>query len=438
MKKTLQDWLSWQETLHLSEIDLGLERIGRVAEQLGLLTPSFPIITVAGTNGKGSTVAFLNEMLQAEGYKTGAYTSPHLINYNERITINSNEASDALIIEAFDAIDQARFITNKNNEIEEVSLTYFEFSTLAAMWCFQQQDIDVAVLEVGLGGRLDAANLWDTNLAIITSIDVDHIDWLGDDRELIAKEKAGIMRSTAPAICGDPTPPEMIKTEAERLGIKLIQLNEDFSFSIDKNDPEHWIWRDEKIELSLPKPRLQGDFQINNASTAIAGLMAIQDRLPTSPESISAGLQKASITGRLQIINESPEWLLDVAHNPHSAKELSKYIDTHKVSGKTFALFSMLKDKDIDEVLKLMDPVIDEWHIVPLEGSRGTSLTDLKQQFTDSFIDSNLVTHERFSDACQLLKNITKDEDRVVAFGSFLVVSEVLDNSNFRRFFNHG
>ncbi|WP_299871542.1 bifunctional tetrahydrofolate synthase/dihydrofolate synthase [uncultured Cocleimonas sp.] len=438
MKKTLHDWLTWQETLHLSEIDLGLERIGRVAKELQLVNPPFPIITVAGTNGKGSTVAFLNEILQAQGYKTGAYTSPHLINYNERITINSSEATDDLIIEAFEAIDAARFINNKNNEIEEVSLTYFEFSTLAAMWCFQQQKVDVAVLEVGLGGRLDAANLWDTNLAIITSIDIDHIDWLGDDREIIAREKAGIMRNSVPVICGDTNPPEMISTEALRIGAPLTQINTNFSFITDDNDPDQWTWKNRDIELFLPKPKMQGDFQINNAATAIAGLMAIQNILATTQESISAGLQKARVTGRLQIINESPEWLLDVAHNPHSAKELAKYINTHRVLGKTFALFSMLADKDIAEVINLMDPVIDEWHIVPLEGSRGIELNELKQRFIDSSIDTKLVTHKLFSDAYQTLKNITKGEDRVVAFGSFLVVSEVLDNSNFRRFFNHG
>ncbi len=435
MKRNLQDWLSWQETLHLSEIDLGLDRIGRVAKQLDLLDPPFPIITVAGTNGKGSTVAFFNEILQAQGYKTGAYTSPHLINYNERITINSEEASDELIIEAFEAIDNARFITNKNNKIEEVSLTYFEFSTLAAMWCFHQQTVDVAVLEVGLGGRLDAANLWDASLAIITSIDIDHIDWLGDDREIIAKEKSGIMRNSVPVVCGDINPPKMIQTEALRIGATLTQLNEDYSFVTDNNNPDQWTWKNSELEFSLPKPKMQGEFQINNASTAIAGLIAIQDILPVTKESISAGLEKANVTGRLQIINESPEWLLDVAHNPHSAKELAKYIGTHKVSGKTFALFSMLADKDIIKVIKLMEPVIDEWHIVPLPGSRGIQLSELKQRFTDSSIDAKFVTHKSFSDACQLLKNITKSEDRVVAFGSFLVVSEVLDNSNFRSLF---
>ncbi len=322
--------------------------------------------------------------------------------------------------------------------IEEVSLTYFEFSTLAAMWCFHQQKIDVAVLEVGLGGRLDAANLWDTNLAIITSIDIDHVDWLGDDREIIAKEKSGIMRNSVPVICGDPNPPKMIETEALRVGATLMQLNQDFSFTTDKKNPNQWIWKNTEEELSLPKPKMQGTFQINNASTAIAGLMTIKNILPVTLESISAGIRKASVTGRLQIISESPEWLLDVAHNPHSAKELAKYIETYKVSGKTFALFSMLADKDIAEVIKLMKPVIDEWHIVPLKGSRGIQIDELKQRFKDSSIDTKLVTHKSFSEACQILKNITKSEDRVVAFGSFLVVSEVLDNSNFRRFFDHG
>ncbi|KAG1663412.1 Dihydrofolate synthase/folylpolyglutamate synthase [Nymphon striatum] len=313
MKRNLQDWLSWQETLHLSEIDLGLERIGRVAKQLDLLKPAFPIITIAGTNGKGSSVAFFNEILQAEGYKTGAYTSPHLINYNERITINGAQASDELIVQAFEAIDKARFITNESNEIEEV------------------------ILEVGLGGRLDAANLWDTSLAVITSIDIDHIDWLGDDREIIAKEKSGIMRDSVPVISGDPNPPKMIKAESIRNNAPLFQLNEDFNFGNHETDSKKWVWKNSDLELVLPKPKMQ-------------------DVLPVSTESIEVGLKRASVTGRLQIINESPEWLLDVAHNPHSAKELAKYIDNHQVTGKTFALFSMLSDKDItEEIILIMD-----------------------------------------------------------------------------------
>ena len=306
MRRNLQEWLDWQETLHLSEIDLGLERISQVARQLDLLKPAFPIITVAGTNGKGSTVAFLDEILRAQGYSTGVYTSPHLIDYNERIQVNGAQASDKNIIQAFEAIDKARF-----SDDDETSLTYFEFSTLAAMFCFIKQDVDVVILEVGLGGRLDAANLWDATLAIITSVAIDHIEWLGDDREIIAIEKSGIMRKSAPVICGDPSPPLAIKTEAKRIGAKLIQLGVDYKF--DANDTacemDNWMWKDSEQKLCLSLPSMEGEFQLNNASSAIAGLDAIKARLPVTIDSINKGLTNASVTGRLQILRSSPEWV---------------------------------------------------------------------------------------------------------------------------------
>lgn len=446
MKQTLEDWLLWQESLHLSEIDLGLDRIGKVAKKLDLLSPSFPIITVAGTNGKGSTVAFLDSILRAEGYKTGAYTSPHLINYNERILLNGEQANDATIIQAFEAIDEARrTIKDDTGELVDISLTYFEFSTLAAMFIYQQQNVDVALLEVGLGGRLDAANLWDASLAIITSIAIDHIDWLGDDRDIIAIEKSGIMRKNTPAICGDTNPPSTIATEAKRIGAQLQQINSEFSFTptnaLSKNMVnKSWRWKNQEVTLDLQLPIMPGEFQLNNAATAIAGLFSIKSLLPLSLNAINTGLKDAQVIGRLQVIQTQPEWLIDVAHNPHAAKQLAKYIQENPVNGKTYALFSMLRDKDINEVLNLMDSVIDEWHIVATKGSRGLSLEELKQHFSQQNIKKNternlqlntltqVISYDNFSDACDALKNMTKDEDRVVAFGSFLVISEILDN----------
>ena len=446
MKQTLEDWLLWQESLHLSEIDLGLDRIGKVAKKLDLLSPSFPIITVAGTNGKGSTVAFLDSILRAEGYKTGAYTSPHLINYNERILLNGEQANDATIIQAFEAIDEARrTIKDDTGELVDISLTYFEFSTLAAMFIYQQQNVDVAVIEVGLGGRLDAANLWDASLAIITSIGVDHIDWLGDDRDIIAIEKSGIMRKDTPAICGDTNPPNTIATEAKRIGAQLQQINSEFSFiptnALSKGKTnKSWQWKNQEVTLDLQLPIMPGEFQLNNAASAIAGLFSIKSLLPVSLNAINTGLKNAQVIGRLQVIQTQPEWLIDVAHNPHAAKQLAKYIQENPVNGKTYALFSMLRDKDINEVLNLMDSVIDEWHIVATKGSRGLSLEELKQYFNQQNIKKNternlqlntltqVISYDSFSDACDALKNMTKDEDRVVAFGSFLVISEILDN----------
>ena len=446
MKQTIEDWLLWQESLHLSEIDLGLERIGKVAKKLDLLSPNFPIITVAGTNGKGSTVAFLDSILRAEGYKTGAYTSPHLINYNERIVLNGEQADDATIIQAFEAIDEARHtIKDDTGELVDISLTYFEFSTLAAMFIYQQQNVDVAVLEVGLGGRLDAANLWDASLAIITSIGVDHIDWLGDDRDIIAIEKSGIMRKDTPAICGDTNPPSTIATEARRIGAQLQQINSEFSFiptnALSENKVnKSWQWKSQEVTLDLQLPRMPGEFQLNNAASAIAGLFSIKSLLPVSLNAINTGLKDAQVIGRLQVIQTQPEWLIDVAHNPHAAKQLAKYIQENPVNGRTYALFSMLRDKDINEVLNIMDSVIDEWHIVATKGSRGLSLDELKQHFSQQNIKKNternlqlntltqVISYDSFSDACDALKNMAKDEDRVVAFGSFLVISEILDN----------
>ncbi|MEH6456268.1 MAG: bifunctional tetrahydrofolate synthase/dihydrofolate synthase [Cocleimonas sp.] len=454
IKKTLEQWLLWQESLHLSEIDLGLERIGKVAKSLNLLSPKFPIITVAGTNGKGSTVAFLDAILLAEGYKTGAYTSPHLVNYNERIVINGEQADDALIIQAFEAIDEARrSILDDAGKRVDISLTYFEFSTLAAMYIYQQQNVDVAILEVGLGGRLDAANLWDTSLAIVTSIGVDHIDWLGDDRDIIAIEKSGIMRKDTPAICGDNDAPVTIATEAKRIGAQLQQINSEFSFKIpatlsDNKLSKHWRWKNKETTLELELPKMPGEFQLNNAATAIAGLFSIEVILPVSLTAINKGLKSAQVTGRLQVIQTEPEWLIDVAHNPHAAKQLAKYIQQNPVTGKTYALFSMLRDKDISKVLNIMGSVIDEWHIVATKGSRGLSLDELQLHFNRTKAEQSyeqdsqqkieqkqqlktltkVISYDSFSDACGALKNITKDEDRVVAFGSFLVISEILDN----------
>lgn len=420
MKHTLQQWLNWQEKLHISEIDLGLERIRKVAKNLDLLSPSFPIITVAGTNGKGSSVAMLDAILTAEGYKTGSYTSPHLIDYNERIKLGNFNVSDELIINAFEKINDARV---------DISLTYFEFSTLAAMLIFTQEKVDVAILEVGLGGRLDAANLWDASLALITSIDIDHVDWLGDDREKIAIEKSGIMRKNTPVICGDPCPPKTILSEAQRIGAQLSQLNKDFSFS--HKQENQWSWTNKDIKYTLPYPSLKGDFQLNNAATVIAGLTALKPTLETSKKAREEGLINVTAQGRLQILSASPEWLIDVAHNPHAAEQLAKFLKQNPITGETYALFSMLQDKDINRVLSIMDEHIDEWHIVGLEGTRGLTINELKQQITRHNIQDNIIAHNNVFDACQSLENITKSKDRVVAFGSFLVVSDVI--THFKR-----
>lgn len=403
----------------------------QVATKLELLSPSFPIVTVAGTNGKGSSVAMLDAIYRAQGFNTGNYTSPHLIDYNERIKLAGKNASDQIIIDAFQQIDQAR---------AGVSLSYFEFGTLAAMLIFQQKNVDVAILEVGLGGRLDAANLWDASLAIITSIDIDHIDWLGDDREKIAIEKSGVMRKGIPVISGDPEPPSSIKTEANRIGASLLQFNQDFFYKKlnnsrlelgeEKENKNEWLWENKHKKYQLPLPSLAGEFQLNNASTVIAGIESLQAILKVSHNAIKQGLIEASAAGRLQILKQSPEWLVDVAHNPHAAKELAKHLKKHPVVGKTYALFSMLKGKDISQVVTILNPYIDEWHIIELDGSRGLTIDELKSCFSDLQLSGSVFPYENIAEACRVLKNIGKLKDRVVAFGSFLVVSAVTNNCN--------
>ena len=435
MTRSLAEWLNWQEQLHLSDIDLGLERIGKVAETLGILSLPFPVITVAGTNGKGSCVAMLESILRAQGYQTGAYTSPHLIRYNERISINNQAASDAQICGAFETIDQARLNTF-DADGKTISLTYFEFGTLAAILCFIEQNVDVALLEVGLGGRLDAANLWDASLAIITGIAIDHESWLGNDRETIGREKAGIMRKNQPVVCGDPNPPQSIKDEAIRVGARLYQFKQDFSF--EKNEQD-WLWKGwDNQHLQLPLPALKGEFQINNAATVVAALTLFSENLPVSQPAFEEGLKQASVTGRMQVIKSSPEWLVDVAHNPQSAKQLAAYLQNNPVKGNTYAIFSMLADKDINQVLAIMQPYIDQWHIFELPGKRAQTLEVLAQQLKQSLQQQanstnekpgqkSIIRHIDFSSVCNHLKKSVKSKDRVVAFGSFLVVSAVLE-----------
>ncbi|MBJ6609693.1 MAG: bifunctional tetrahydrofolate synthase/dihydrofolate synthase [Candidatus Thiothrix moscowensis] len=397
---TLDDWLRWQENLFLSAIKLGLERISIVAGRMGLLTLPVPVITVGGTNGKGSTSTMLTCILQEQGYKVGTYTSPHLLRYNERIAINGEPVTDATICAAFAVIDQAR---------DDIDLTYFEFGTLAAVWCFLQANVDVMVLEVGLGGRLDACNLWDADVAIITSIGIDHVDWLGHTREAISYEKAGIMRAGKPVVCGDPEPPAVIAAQAERLGARLLQYGRDFT------------------TYGIPQPALVGDVQRRNAACVVTALQQLQDRLPVSAAAIHAGLASARIAGRMQQVHVAPEVILDVAHNPEAAKELALWLKKNPATGKTCAIFSILADKDVTGVVESVAMHMDEWHLVPLPGYRAISVDALIEKMRETGIRKPVHLHVDFQSAWNYIKFSAEKEDRVVAFGSFLVVSGMLE-----------
>ncbi|NYT86084.1 bifunctional tetrahydrofolate synthase/dihydrofolate synthase [Pollutimonas harenae] len=362
---TLQTWLSYLESLHRTSIDLGLERIRVVAAKLNLALP-YVKITVGGTNGKGSTCAMLEAILLASGYKTGTYTSPHLVDFNERIRVNGEFASDAQIIEQFHRIEQAR---------GETTLSYFEYTTLAALMLFEQEKMDVAVLEVGLGGRLDAVNLVDADCAIITSVDIDHTEYLGDTREKIGLEKAHIFRPGQPAICADPVPPQSIIDYAAQIKADLWLFGKDFNYS---GDRQQWAYGGRgQRRSSMAYPSLRGANQLLNASAALAALEALRPKLVVPQQAVRIGLSQVQLPGRLQILAGTPTIILDVAHNPHAAAALGQNLDAMGYFPHTHAVVGMLNDKDIASVVGKLAHRVDRWYCASLPGPRGMSGQEL-------------------------------------------------------------
>ena len=440
---TLKKWLNWQETLHPNEIELGLDRVSRVLAHLDLINPNFTVITVAGTNGKGSSVAMLQSILLAAGYRVGTYTSPHLLHYNERIQINGVLVDDNTLCESFERVDQARSIgpqknsqKGSNKSEQPISLTYFEFGTLAAIDIFQRTNVQIVLLEVGLGGRLDAVNILDADVALITAIDVDHESWLGSDRETIAREKAGILRPGQVAICSDPNPPEALSEIAEKLATQLLLQGESFEATIvdvrvdDNTVEKRWSWRGGSIQImDLPMPALAGDFQVTNA----AGVLAVVEQLhehrfiprPVSEHEIAQGLKNASLPGRFQKVGEKPEQILDVAHNPHSAHALADNLRQQSCRGKTRAVLAMLADKDIPAVIDCFSGLIDQWHLAPLDVPRGAG----SQQLRDALDGQDSLVFNDVISAYQAALSASGPEDRVVVFGSFYTVAEVLSQA---------
>jgi len=388
--KTLDEWLDWQENLHTQEVDLGLERIQKVYKKLFPDGVPFQVITVAGTNGKGSTIAFIDSIYQQSDFKVGTFTSPHLIRYNERFSINGKIASDESICQAFDAIEALR---------NETSLTYFEFSTLAALVIFAYDKVEVAVLEVGLGGRLDSVNIVDPDVSIITNIAIDHTDYLGDTREAIGFEKSGIMRSGTPCICGDQNPPASIQKQADNIGALLSFINEPYQGPI----------------------ILKGEHQQHNATLAIESVNQLQSMLPLNKDQLYKGLEKANILARFQVKTINNKTIvLDVAHNEAAIKVLAETLETEKVP--TLAIFSALKDKNIELMINAIESCIDEWLIVQLSVSRAISTQDLIEKFS---LSSKVTICEDITSALHQALN-TQQHQRVVIFGSFHTVTDAM------------
>lgn len=414
--KYLHEWLEWQETLHTQKIELGLDRIAEVASTLGLMQPKYKSIVVAGTNGKGSIVAILESIYHQSGYRVGSYTSPHLLHYNERIKVMRENIDDDSLCQAFNLIDQARGNT---------SLSYFEFGTLAAMQIFNKMELDIAIYEVGLGGRLDAVNILDADLALVTSIGIDHVHWLGNSRESIGLEKAGIFRTHQPAVCGDRQPPESLLKHAKTLDTQLYLINKDFNYQ--KQNSEVWSFHTLNIDWhDLPLPNLYGEAQLRNAATALMGLTRIDELLPVSRGSIDDGLKNINLLGRFQRLQGEQDVILDVAHNLDSAEVLCKNLQALKPVGKTYAVFAVLEDKDVDGIVKLVKGHIDEWFISQLDSERAFKIEALHKEITKRASESVVHTYDSISEAYLTAKNQADHSTRIVVFGSFLTVAEVL------------
>lgn len=403
------------ETLHPREIELGLVRVNEVRERLGLTQPVFAVVTVAGTNGKGSTVAMLEHSLHAAGYRVGAYTSPHLIDYNERVHISTEALSDAELCAAFERVEAVR---------ADTPLTYFEFGTLAAVDLFRQHNVDIAILEVGLGGRLDAVNAWDAEVSIVSSVGIDHTDWLGPDRESIGREKAGVYRAQRCAICGDPEPPRSLMEVAEHLGARLLCVDRDFDF---ERLPEGWTWRAlDKIHAGLPYPAMRGDYQLYNAACVLMALDCLAERFPVTMADIRAGLLNAVLPGRFQTLPGRPVRVLDVAHNVQAAEALARTLRAQVVPGRTIAVCGMLHDKPIVDVLRILVPLVSSWHIAGLAGARGTSTEDMRAALAAAGVSAGVGLHEDIEQAYVAALAEASENDRIVVFGSFHTVGAIL------------
>ena len=433
--KTLAEWLDYQQQIHARGIDMGLDRVREVWQRMGAPRPAPVVITVGGTNGKGSTVAFLEAMLRAGGMRTGAYTSPHILRYNERVRVDAAEVDDAALVAAFEQVEVAR---------GDITLTYFEFGTLAAFDVFAHAGLDVALLEVGLGGRLDAVNIVDADCAIVVTVDLDHMEYLGPDRESIGREKAGIFRPGGPAIVGETNPPQSLLDHARGIGADVEVLGRDFGWEpqIDAlrwwhRDPDQsrYVAREEELDTSIlltGELALEGAFQYHNAATAIAALHALGDRVRWDMHALEKEQYSARSTpllpGRLQHLANDPDLVVDVGHNPQAARELARWLDRHPVQGETRAVFGALGDKDIEGVVAALGSRITRWYLAGLgdESPRGATAAQLAARVRAALPDAICVEYPDIPVALAAARAEAAANDRIIAFGSFHVVAPVL------------
>ena len=413
---SLDAWLEWQQTLHPRAMDLGLERVSRVLGRTGWQAPDVPVLTVGGTNGKGSCVALIAALLAAAGYRVGTFTSPHLVDYRERIRVDGVPVSAASLVAAFERITDA---------LGPDTLTFFEFNTLAALLVFETACPDALVLEVGMGGRLDAVNVVDPDVAVIVSVGLDHMEWLGSDVESIGREKAGILRAGRPAVVGTPTPPRSVLEVADAVGADLRLRGRDFDATA--RDDGRWDYRDRDGRLeALPEPGLTGVAQVGNAAVALAALRALASRLPLARAAVERGLAGVRLAGRFQRLTDPRgfQWVLDVAHNEDSARTLATNLRQWSVSGRTLAVCGMLADKDVGQVAGQLGDVVDRWYAASTDGPRGLAAAELAARAAGAGVTMDPAGG--VATALEAAAAAARPGDRVVVFGSFHTVGPAL------------
>jgi len=423
---TLSDWLAHCERIHPQHIELGLDRVGEVARRLGLRFDC-PVITVAGTNGKGSTCAMIEAVALQAGYRTGVYTSPHLVHFEERCRIHGESVNASELIANFQAVESARCQNGA-----EISLSYFEFTTLAILRLMSLAGLDLAILEVGLGGRLDATNIVDADCAVITSVDIDHTEFLGPDRESIGREKAGILRTGRPAIVCDPVPPQSVVDHAVEIGADLWRFGHDFNFAGDK---QQWSWAGRgRRYAGMAYPALRGANQLVNASGALAALESLRERVPVTAQAVRNGLAMVELAGRFQIVPGEPALVLDVAHNPHAVAALTANLDAMRFHPTTHAVFGAMADKDVPAMLAKIGPVVNRWYFTDLPTARAARAADLAQSWSQvaqglpgkGGVPVSL--HATPQEALDQAVAAAGGADRIVVFGSFYTVGGVLEH----------
>ncbi len=414
--RSLNQWLDWQSGLNPAEIDLGLRRVREVWGRLVPPEQESVVITVAGTNGKGSSVALLEAILTAAGYRTGSYTSPHILEYNERIRLDGTAVNDELICAAFTRIERAR---------KDVPLTYFEFGTLAALIICTDAKVDAIVLEVGLGGRLDAVNIIDADATLVTNIALDHQSWLGDDRESIGREKAGIFRAGKPAVFSSDDPPISLLECAQQLCAPLYLLGRDYHLK--PGTDCSWTWKGPDTSWTdLPEPALSGAHQLRNAAGVLMILQSLVERLPLDQAAVEQGLRTVHLDGRIQLVEGRVDWILDVAHNPHAVDRLAERLSGMNIAAKLVALFGMLNDKDATSVFRIMHQLVDEWHLTDLDEPRAYTSRELAQRLRNSGLQAPVFQYSTITHALESVTQSLKIGDLLLVFGSFHTVAGAL------------